>query len=127
MSTNGQREILTEEMREQLNRRETIAHDDPTSLSTRAGWGSAHMPPFETGESGESGEDDQVDHPSHYTSHPSGVECIAITEHMNFNVGAAMGYLWRHELKGNPIQDLRKAEWHIRREIQRLSKTEGEA
>ncbi len=26
--------------------------------------------------------DDNVDHPKHYTDHPSGIECIQITEHM---------------------------------------------
>lgn len=65
---------------------------------------------------------DQVNHPSHYTSHPSGVECIQIIRHMTFNVGAAMKYLWRNGLKdGNPqVQDLEKAIWHIKDEIRRL-------
>jgi hypothetical protein len=30
---------------------------------------------------------DPVNHPPHYTAHPSGVECIQITEHMGFNLG----------------------------------------
>lgn len=33
---------------------------------------------------------DQVNNPKHYTSHPSGVECIQVTEHMGFNLGNAM-------------------------------------
>lgn len=65
--------------------------------------------------------DDPVNHPKHYTAHPSGVECIQITEHMNFNIGNAVKYLWRADLKGG-IEDLHKAEWYIRREIERLSK-----
>ncbi|MFD0384476.1 DUF3310 domain-containing protein [Streptomyces stramineus] len=36
-----------------------------------------------------------VDHPAHYTSHPSGVECIEITQHFNFPIGNAIKYLWR--------------------------------
>lgn len=32
---------------------------------------------------------DLINHPPHYTSHPSGVECIQITEHMRFNLGIA--------------------------------------
>lgn len=60
-----------------------------------------------------------VNHPKHYTSHPSGVECITITEHMGFNVGNAIKYLWRADEKGRALEDLRKAEWYIRREIQR--------
>ncbi len=65
--------------------------------------------------------DDPVNHPRHYTQHPSGVECITITEHMNFNVGNAGKYLWRASLKGG-VEDLRKAAWYINREIERLSK-----
>lgn len=59
-----------------------------------------------------------VDHPVHYTSHPSGVECIQITEHMNFNVGNAIKYLWRCDQKGKHLEDLKKARWYIDREIQ---------
>lgn len=62
---------------------------------------------------------DVVNHPEHYTSHPSGVECIEITEHMNFCTGNAMKYLWRHSLKGG-VQDLEKARWYIDREIGRM-------
>lgn len=61
---------------------------------------------------------DPVNHPSHYTAHPSGIECIAITEHMGFNLGSALKYLWRCDLKhDSPIEDLEKAIWYITREI----------
>ena len=63
---------------------------------------------------------DTVNHPKHYTSHPSGVECIEITEHMNFCLGNAVKYVWRASLKGKEIEDLRKARWYIDREIQRI-------
>lgn len=59
-----------------------------------------------------------VDHPDHYTSHPSGVECIAIAEHMNFNLGNVVKYVWRNEGK-NGLEDLRKAAWYLNREIAR--------
>lgn len=62
---------------------------------------------------------DVVNHPAHYLAHPSGVECIAITEHFNFNVGNAIKYLWRAGLKGEADEDLKKARWYIEREIQR--------
>ena len=42
---------------------------------------------------------DMVNHPPHYTSDPSGVECIEITRHRNFNIGNAIKYLWRAGLK----------------------------
>lgn len=62
---------------------------------------------------------DLVNHPPHYTSHPSGIECIQITEHMSFCVGNAIKYLWRADEKGAAIQDLEKARWYIDREIKR--------
>ena len=42
---------------------------------------------------------DQVNHPMHYISDPSGVECIQITRHRNFNIGNAFKYIWRAGLK----------------------------
>lgn len=62
---------------------------------------------------------DPVNHPEHYTSHPSGVECIQITEHMGFNLGNAIKYIWRADLKGAAIEDLEKAVWYVQREIER--------
>lgn len=70
---------------------------------------------------------DPVNHPKHYTSDPSGIECIQITRHRNFNIGNAIKYLWRAGLKdGNSdIQDLQKAVWYIQDEIERLEKLKG--
>lgn len=59
---------------------------------------------------------DPVNHPKHYTSHPSGIECIQITEHMGFNLGNALKYIWRCDLKHNDIEDLDKAIFYIQRE-----------
>lgn len=64
---------------------------------------------------------DMVNRPPHYTQHPSGVECIQITEHMSFTIGNAMKYLWRADLK-NGVEDLEKAKWYIQREIDRRTK-----
>ena len=64
---------------------------------------------------------DNVNHPPHYTTHPSGVECITITEHMNFCIGNALKYLWRADLKNNATEDLKKAAWYINREIERIT------
>lgn len=62
---------------------------------------------------------DNVNHPKHYNSHPSGVECITITEHMGFNLGNAIKYVWRADSKHNAIEDLQKAICYIQREIER--------
>ena len=75
--------------------------------------------------------DDPVNHPSHYTSDPSGVECIQITRWRDFNIGSAIKYLWRAGLKheegksdaGKQAEDLRKAIWYINDEIKRLEET----
>jgi hypothetical protein len=63
---------------------------------------------------------DPVNHPAHYTSHPSGVEAIQICQHENFCIGNVLKYLLRHQKKGNPVQDLRKAIWYIECEINRI-------
>lgn len=65
--------------------------------------------------------EEQVNHPKHYTGHPSGIECIQITEHMGFCLGNAMKYIWRADLK-NGVEDLKKAVWYIEREIQNREK-----
>lgn len=52
---------------------------------------------------------DMVNHPPHYKGHPSGIECIDITRHMGFNLGNAMKYIWRCDLKKDAIEDLKKA------------------
>jgi hypothetical protein len=58
--------------------------------------------------------------PSHYRKHPSGIECIEVTRHMNFNIGNAIKYIWRHMDKGDPVENLQKAQWYIDDEIRRL-------
>jgi len=73
-------------------------------------------------------DNDNVNHPIHYTSHPSGVECITITRHYCFAIGNAIKYLWRAGLKqdGNltdlqkEIEDLQKAVWYINDRINQL-------
>lgn len=72
--------------------------------------------------------EDNVNHPSHYTSHPSGIECITITQHHDFCIGNAIKYLWRAGLKKDAdksdiekeIEDLEKARWYINQKIRLL-------
>ena len=72
---------------------------------------------------------DNVNHPAHYNSHPSGIECIEITRHHNFDIGNAIKYLWRAGLKSEEgmedadkqVEDLNKAIWYIKDEIKRIT------
>lgn len=67
---------------------------------------------------------EQVEHPAHYRLNGSGVECIDVVEHLPFNTGNAIKYLWRAGLKPgtDAVTDLRKSLWYVQREIDRLSK-----
>jgi len=67
---------------------------------------------------------DEINNPAHYTSHPSGIECIQITRHMDFDLGNAIKYIWRAGLKGgtvdDAIRDLRKAVFYLEDRIDML-------
>ena len=60
-----------------------------------------------------------IEHPKHYTSHQSGIECIAVTRHMGFNLGNAVKHIWRADLKNDAIEDLKKAVWYLMDEIEK--------
>lgn len=62
----------------------------------------------------------------HYRAHPSGVECKDIVQEFSYNIGTAMAYLWRAELKhDDPREDIGKAIDHLHFELDRLNKIEG--
>lgn len=77
---------------------------------------------------------DNVNHPSHYTSHPSGIECIDVARHYCFSIGNAIKYLWRAGLKkeegksviDKEIEDLKKAKWYIEDRIKELELNRNE-
>lgn len=55
----------------------------------------------------------QIKHPNHYTWHPSGIECKSINQHLLGNLSAAFKYVYRHQHKGKPQQDIQKAIQHL--------------
>ena len=73
-------------------------------------------------------EADNVEHPHYYNCHPSGIECIEIARHMDFNLGNVLKYIWRHGQKKRDyegvlekkIEDLEKASWYLNDEIEML-------
>ncbi|MGC8520037.1 MAG: DUF3310 domain-containing protein, partial [Steroidobacteraceae bacterium] len=58
----------------------------------------------------------------HYISHPSGPACIDVTENYGFCIGNAIRHIRRAGLKGDAVEDLKKARWYIDCEIQRREK-----
>lgn len=72
--------------------------------------------------------EDKVNHPKHYTSHPSGVECITITKWYDFCIGNVIKYVWRAGLKTEDgysssqkeLEDLLKARWYLDEKIKML-------
>jgi len=71
---------------------------------------------------------DPVNNPPHYNQSEAKcecgrqIECIDVTRHLNFNIGNAIKYLWRCDLKNAPVEDLRKAIWYIQDEIKQRIK-----
>ena len=74
-------------------------------------------------------ENDPVNHPAHFTG--GAIECIDAIEAADygpgFNRGNAMKYLWRAGKKdpAKELEDLKKAQWYLNREIERLEKAQG--
>jgi len=66
--------------------------------------------------------EDNVNHPKHYTQ--GGIECIdAIESSMTqqefrgYLKGNIQKYIWRYELKKNPAEDLKKAQFYLNKLI----------
>lgn len=73
--------------------------------------------------------EDMVNSPNHYAQ--TRIECIdaieAMVEPYKNSVDAILSYqvlkyLWRHPFKKNPIEDLRKCEWYLKRLINHYEK-----
>jgi hypothetical protein len=71
---------------------------------------------------------EKINHPPHYNNSKAAcecgrrIECIDVTRHLSFNIGNAIKYLWRCDLKGQTLDDLKKAAWYIADEIKQRSK-----
>ena len=66
---------------------------------------------------------DNVNSPAHYKA--GGIETIDFIEakKLGYNLGNVVKYVSRAEYKGKLIEDLRKAEWYLKREIANMEKT----
>ena len=61
---------------------------------------------------------DNVNSPKHYNQH--GIEAIqaieasmSLEEFKGYLKGNCLKYLWRYRYKGNPVEDLQKAQWYL--------------
>jgi hypothetical protein len=65
---------------------------------------------------------DNVNHPAHYKM--GGIETIDFLEakNLNYNLGNVVKYITRADYKGNKIEDLKKAQWYLNREVSKLTK-----
>ena len=65
---------------------------------------------------------DMVNHPPHYTS--GGIETIDFIEakQLGYNLGNVVKYVSRSTLKGDQLENLKKAQWYLNREIKQLEK-----
>jgi len=64
---------------------------------------------------------DNVNHPIHYIGFSNGAEVIDLTENLTFNAGNVVKYVCRAGRKTkDPIEDLEKASFYLKREIDRL-------
>lgn len=64
--------------------------------------------------------DDAPQPPSPDHPLPLGKDCIGLTKHLNFCLGAAIELIWHARLNEHAITDLLNAHWFINQEIGRL-------
>jgi hypothetical protein len=71
---------------------------------------------------------ERVDHPAHYGGADNPYEAIKVIEAwgLGFNIGNVVKYLSRADRKGAPLEDLRKAAWYLRREIETRERQQQE-
>lgn len=69
---------------------------------------------------------DNINHPSHY-NWIEGIECVDVAEHMTYNLGCAVKYIWRCGKKSEAIEDIEKAIWYLNREVGRLASHQDDA
>lgn len=66
---------------------------------------------------------DVVNHPPHYKV--GGIEVIDFIESkgLTYNLGNVVKYVSRADHKGNKLEDLKKAQWYLNREVANLEKS----
>lgn len=72
-------------------------------------------------------QEDAVNHPSHYGNDDPAYEAIKVIEAwgLGFCLGNTVKYIARAGRKDDIVQDLKKAQWYLNREIARLEAERG--
>ena len=62
-----------------------------------------------------------IDHPAHYGGADNTYEAIKVIEawELGFNLGNVIKYISRAGKKGSKLEDLKKAQWYLNREIEK--------
>lgn len=62
-----------------------------------------------------------IDHPPHYGGEDNTYEAIKVIEawELGFNLGNVIKYISRAGKKGSKLEDLKKAQWYLNREIEK--------
>lgn len=70
-----------------------------------------------------------VNHPPHYGGESNAYEAIKVIEahSLGFHLGNAVKYILRAGKKGGVVEDLEKASWYLRREIETLKRSHSDA
>jgi hypothetical protein len=65
---------------------------------------------------------DAVNHPEHYTA--GGIETIDFIEAkgLGYHLGNVVKYITRADHKGDRLENLKKAQWYLNREIEKSGK-----
>jgi hypothetical protein len=65
---------------------------------------------------------DIVNSPAHYTA--GGIETIDFIEakKLGYNLGNVVKYITRSDLKGDRLENLKKAQWYLNREVNNMTK-----
>lgn len=68
---------------------------------------------------------DMVNHPKHYTV--GGIETydFIVAKGLSYELGNVVKYITRADLKGNRLQDLKKAQWYLNAAINREEQNNG--
>lgn len=83
---------------------------------------SCHLCICKLQENTEGGVKDDVNHPSHYNKGKIEVIDFIEDQKLGFHLGNVVKYACRSDAKGREIEDLKKAEWYLRRKIELLEK-----